>query len=296
MVYGPIWTLLVSMISSLFPSNLFFQLLILRLILLIVLVTLIALAILIVRQFAPPWAFPAFIALAWQPLLLIQTVNTAHSDILIGFTVLLGLFLICRRHYFKGFISLWLGVLIKYTPLLIIPLGIKFIFSRENVRKGVKILIPIVLAMIFLTLIAYFPFGYNIFQFKKFGHQSQLFAYTSLPPIPFWLITIGEVISGIDIHKELLLRNWQIPWWSFENPPVSLVNIVRILSLIIFLLFYFWLLFKPFGDEKDFFRRGFWVFAIYLLIASFWFMAWYLIWLMPLAVVSGLGLTLITLG
>ncbi len=295
MVYGPIWTLLVSLISFLFPDNLFLQLLLLRIILLIILGGLIAVGVLAVRQFNFSWSFPTFIALAWQPFLLIHTVNNAHNDILIGFTLLLGLFLISRRDYFKGFISLWFGVLIKYTPLLLFPLGIKFLFSQENLKRAIRILIPIIGAIILLTLIAYFPFGYNIFQFKKFSHQSQLFAYTNLPPIPFWLITIGGTISRININKEIILRKGQIPW-SFENSSLSLINVVRILSLAIFLVLYLWLVFKPFGNEKDFFKRGFWIFAIYLLIASFWFMDWYLIWLMPLAVVSGLGPTLLSLG
>lgn len=297
MTHGPIWTLLVSAVSILTPNNLFSSLFILRMVLFIILGLVIGLTVLVVRQVNPPWSFPAFIALSWQPLLLINTINNASNDIIIGLTALLGLFLIFRGRYLQGFTVLWIGVLVKYVILLLIPLGIIFVIHRHGLKAMIKIITPIIGVIIFLTLIAYLPFGYNIFQFSGLSSQIHLFEYTVLPPVPFWLTTVGATISGTDI-KEIIRNNQQIPLSLFKDRTAleSLVLIVRILSVAIFLVFYFWLLFKPFQNERDLFRRGFWIFAVYLLIAPFWFMDWYLIWLIPLAVVSGLVPTLIVLG
>jgi len=297
MTHGPLWTLLVSAVSVLTANNLFSSVFILRMVLFIILGLVIGLMVFIVRQINPPWSFPAFIALSWQPLLLINTINNASNDIIIGLTALLGLFLISRGRYFQGFTVLWIGVLVKYVILLLIPLGIIFVIRRHGLKAMIKIITPIIGAIILLTLIAYLPFGYNIFQFPGLSYQSRLFQYTVLPPLPFWLTTVGAIINGTDI-KEIINNNLQIPLLTFkERTPLELlVFVVRSLSVAIFLVFYFWLLYLPFRDERDFFKRGFWIFSAYLLIAPFWFMSWYLIWLIPLAVISGLGPTLFALG
>jgi hypothetical protein len=59
-------------------------------------------------------------------------------------------------------------------------------------------------------------------------------------------------------------------------------------------LFPFWLtILGAYFGGIDFFKRGFLIFALYLSIASFWFMAWYLIWLIPLAIINGVWMTII---
>jgi len=297
MTHGPIWTLLVSTVSILTSHNLSSSLFILRMILFIILGLVIGLTVLVVRRVNPRWSFLAFIALSWQPLLLIETINGAHNDILIGLTAILGLFLIFQGRYFQGFAVLWIGVLVKYVILLLIPLGIIFVIRRHSLKAMIKITAPIIGIIVLLTLIAYLPFGYNIFQFSGLSYQSRLFEYAVLPPVPFWLVTVGTTISGINI-KEIIKNRQQIPLLLFKDRTAleSLVFIVRILSIAIFLVFYSWLIFKPFQDERDLFKRGFWIFAVYLLIAPFWFMNWYLIWLMPLAVIGGWGLTLLVSG
>jgi hypothetical protein len=245
----------------------------------------------------PRWSFPTFIALAWHPLLLIETINNAHNDILIGFAAVLGLYLIAKNQYFKGFIILWVGVLIKYVILLLIPLGLIFAFRKYGLKSIIKPAPKIIAGVILLTLIAYLPFGYNIFNFQGLKYQSRLFEYTVLPPAPFLFATLGASIGGINFY-DIMPKNRQIPLLSLGSGRAGdyLVAITRFLSIIIFLIFYLWLLFKPFRDERDFFRRGFIIFFAYLLIAPFWFMAWYVVWLIPLAVAGGLGTTFISLG
>lgn len=295
MTHGPIWTLIVSLVYFLAPHNLFHQLLIIRGFLFLILISLIALSVLIIKKLNPQWSFPTFIALAWHPLLL-MTLNNAHNDILIALTSALGLFLIFQNRYFAGFITLWIGVLVKYVNLLLIPLGLIFVIRRHGF-KIFESFNSILAIIIFLTFFIYLPFGYNFKQFSGPTYQTRLFEYTVLPPFPFWLTTVGGDIFKINLNP-IINKSLQVNWLKLEKASnlEILVNIIRILSLLFFAFVYFWLIFKPFKKEEDLFKRGFLIFASYLLIAPFWFMSWYLIWLIPLATISGLWPTLITLG
>jgi|GEM_PF-7133872 len=305
--YGPIWTLLVSAISFLFPNSFFLQLLSLRIFLLVIFCLLIIFLIKIIYRHRPNWAFPLFILLAWQPFLLIETINNAHFDILVGFTVLLGLYFVSQNHYLKGFMALWLGFLLKYIPLLLLPLGIRFLFSQKDKKTAFQITLKTIAIIVLLTIIAYLPFGYSMFQPKTpFGRSSSLniwllpfspfFSFTNLPPIPFFSTLLGMPILGIALNIETISKLHSAPWFNFQTPIESLANTVRFLSLAIYLIFYLWLIFRPFQDKRELFKRGFWILALYLLICAFWFMAWHLIWAFPLAIAAGLLPTLIILG
>lgn len=297
MTHGPVWTFIVSAASIISPNNLALQIIALRIVLFAILVILIYFLVATISRINPSWAFPAFIALSWQPLILIETIANAHNDILVGAAAIIGLFLISQKKYLKGFIFLWIGVLTKYILLLLIPLGIMLMLRRHSWQNIAKIGLKIILICSLLTLIFYFPFGYGQHLFSGLTQQAHLFNYATLSPVPFWLTTIGFNIFGIDKKGVLSNQATQSTSSIFadQNSYELVILIVRITTIAIFILGYLWLIFKRYHNNQDFIKRGFLIIALYLLVAPNWFMAWYLVWLIPLAVAVGFHATLIVL-
>ena len=277
MTHGPLWTLLVSLITAIFPHNIVFQILLLRIILFSVLAALIYFIINLIKKTNPRWAFPAFIALSWQPLLLINTVNDCHNDILVGTGIVIGLFLIAQSKYIKGFTMLWLAVLVKYIALLLFPLGFMLIWKKYGLRGSIKLSLKIILICAVLSVIFYYPFGYGAHVFNGLSQHSEFFSnYTTFPPAPFWLFTFNLSI----------LENQISAFSNSEDTLKSAALIMQIICIALFILTYFYIISKKFYRE-NLFKKGFLILSAFLILMPIWFMPWYLIWLIPLAIILG---------
>jgi hypothetical protein len=270
MTHGPLWTLVVSSITAIFPNNIVFQILVLRIALFSVLSALIYFIINLIKKTNPGWAFPAFIALCWQPLLLVNTVNDCHNDILVGAGIIIGLFLITQSKYLKGCAMLWLAVLVKYIALLLFPLVAILIFRKYGLRASIKLGLKIILICAVLSIVFYYPFGYGTHVFNGLSQHSELFSYyTNLPPAPFWILAFNSFI---------LQKN--------ESNQTSAFLITQIICIALFILTYFYIISKKFY-HKNLFKKGFLILSAFLILAPIWFMSWYLIWLIPLAIILG---------
>ena len=84
---------------------------------------------------------------AFNPLVLLYIAGEGHVDVIQLFFLCISLYLIlCKKHYFSGFLVLGLAVVSKYFALLAWP----FLASAENRLKNFAVLIPLILYIPFM--------------------------------------------------------------------------------------------------------------------------------------------------
>ncbi|KKQ77488.1 MAG: hypothetical protein US98_C0003G0010 [Parcubacteria group bacterium GW2011_GWC1_38_6] len=299
MTHGPIWMFLISIPVMVFPHSLALQLFTIRIILFLAMILFIYLAINITKKINPNKTFLTFLALSWQPLILINTINDAHNDILIGGGILIGLYLISKLEYIKGFIWLWLIVLIKYVAILLIPLGMMLLFKNHGWKKTIKIGLEASLIFLLLTLIFYAPFGYNKNIFAGLSKQAHLFNYETLSPLQSLLATTGFSLAGIkgkDILQDRNKPQQSILSFNTKQPYGLIASATKALSILLFALGYLWLILKLSYRDQNFLKKGWYVIMLFVVSIPSWFMNWYLIWLTPLATILGFQSIIIMLG
>lgn len=119
--YGPVHNLLAGAVAWLSGGSLTVMLLGFKLVAISALFGTATLAWLTLRQVRPEAAFPAFVLVAWNPLALYEAAANGHNDLLmIGFAAL-ALFFASRRWWELALPALALGVLTKYTVVLLGP-------------------------------------------------------------------------------------------------------------------------------------------------------------------------------
>jgi hypothetical protein len=112
-----------------------------------------------VRHSDPEHAPAALLAWLWNPLVLITTAIGAHNDILMLLAVLAALQLFQRRHWVGGLLALLLAAHVKLTALLILPLfGLWLLRRRGWYRTFRDGIVALVLA-IPLSWLLYAPLG-----------------------------------------------------------------------------------------------------------------------------------------
>lgn len=298
MSQGPLWLGILALANFLFPHSIFLQLFFLRFFLFIIFLSLIFLVITYIKKINPKLTFFSFLFLAWNPFLLFFVVNSAHSDILVAFLIFLAIYFAGKQKYLSSFLSLIGGVLIKYIPVFIVPFILKFIISRENKKNTEKIFIPVVIG---ITIVFFFLLfllgGQSSIIFRKesgINSQIQLFSLYSSSPLLFWLTIINikplihSTISTIGANSHfkdalaLLSGGISVPWLTLKDSLSYQINLIRLISLIIFFVFYLWIFFQPLYQEEQLLRNVFLVLSGFLLCSPFWLMAWYAIWLAPL--------------
>lgn len=74
----------------------------------------------------------ALYSFLWNPLILMHHIANGHNDILVGCLIALSLYLAIRKAYVWIIPALIAATLIKYGPVLLIPLAVIFIFKKKG--------------------------------------------------------------------------------------------------------------------------------------------------------------------
>lgn len=147
-IYPPLAQGLFGVSAAIAPGSLF----VLRLLLLGFDLALCGFLIALLRELTLPPAFVIFYA--WSPLVIKETINSAHYDVLSTLWLMLALFLSVRGKVLLTYASLALAVLGKVYPLLLLPL---FAFRTWHTH-GNTWTISGLAVMCLLILIGYAPF------------------------------------------------------------------------------------------------------------------------------------------
>jgi hypothetical protein len=259
--YGPGWELLAAGITSLAGDGLIANVLAFKAVEGIFLAASVGLVFLILRRAAPERLLAGVTLLAWNPLILYETLGNAHNDIVIVFLMLAAVLALLYRRYTLAILALLLGGLFKFIPLLLLPAaGLMALRSLPDNRARLRFLVVTTLSAGVLIVLAYAPFWYGPEILKTTSQRSQLFT-ASLPAIVYtWLLpTLGKVqaaaiVSRLATGATVLFILWQ-SWRAWSKPT--------------------WLTFSQVGVN---------ILLFYLLLACTWFQQWYALWPLALAV------------
>jgi alpha-1,6-mannosyltransferase len=266
--YGPGWELLAARITWLAGDGIIANVLAFKLVEGVFLATSIGLVFLILRRAAPERLLAGVTLLAWNPLILYETLGNAHNDIVIVFLMLTAVLALLYRRYTLAILALLLGGLFKFIPLLLLPAaGLMALRSLPDNRARLRFLVVTTLSAGLLIVLFYAPFWYGTEILNIMSRRSQFFT-ASLPAVVYtWLLpTLGKAQAAATVSltatgATILFVLWQ-SWWAWRKPT--------------------WLTFSQVGVN---------ILLFYLLLTCAWFQQWYALWPLALAVLLPPGLS-----
>jgi hypothetical protein len=228
---------------------------------------------LIVRRSDPAHVYTALLAWLWNPLVLITTAIGAHNDILMMLALLLAVWLFQRRLWIGGLLALVLAIHVKLTALLLLPVVGIWLLRRRGwagaLRDGV---LALALALP-LSWLLYAPFGGWFTLRRMLQERARLLInspadliyhllqerYGWAEPAAWRVTTLGATLLFFAAAAPVLA--WF--WWSMRQRVTADSS-------------------EP-GDAR-FWNSCVLITLAYLLIGSFWFQNWYLLWVLGPAV------------
>lgn len=278
--YGPIWEWLSLGAFYLSGGSYLGHLFALKLISLLAYLGSAVLIYLILRQIRPQWAVAGMAFFAWNPLVLFESVQNAHNDILMVFFLLLAIWayiqLVEQQKFWPALIfvaAFAASILVKFVTLLVLPFFLLGLALRQSTWMR-RILIMtffggIILLLSIVVMAPYWP-GWDHWAVLRAGRGA------------------GRSIVALLV---LSLRSHT----SSTNQAFSITNG---LIYLIFGCIYFWGLWRVTCRNKVCFQGTatsleavrelpllvtFYIFFWYALFVASVFHAWYLLWCMPLA-------------
>ncbi|MCL4302214.1 MAG: DUF2029 domain-containing protein [Anaerolineae bacterium] len=258
--YGPIWEALAGGVARLAGDSIITNVVAFKLLCGLFLATAIGLVAIILRRVAPERALAGVTLLAWNPVLLYETMGNGHNDIAMAVWLLAATWAILSRRYTLAVLALLLGALIKFIPLLLLPLiGVVALRDLADWRARLRFLTVTTLAGVTLMVIIYSPYWYGL-ESLGIGRRAQIFTASLPAAIRAWL-QLNWGITGID---------WQ-------------VNAVVASLTLLFVLWQSWRVWRE-PSWLRFCQATLNILLFYLLLACTWFQQWYLVW--PLCVAA----------
>ncbi|MSP11562.1 MAG: hypothetical protein EXR62_01260 [Chloroflexi bacterium] len=274
--YGPLWMMLSAVVALASTQGLLQGILAFKGLILVFQILDMALIYVILQRLNPQYAALGVLIFAWNPLSLIEGVANAHNDPVMLTFVLLGIWCLTGRRSAYLAAPAWaVGALIKFFPLLFIPLGVVYLVVRSFWANGKKLTLRFLLtqgivvmlqalAVGTVLVIGYRPFWAGMETLQGLRDQSRLFT-SSLPGIVFQTLRDPLILRGFSEDQVFDLVRWAglailavayllLLWHLYRHPTIQTVLQIALLLT--------WL---------------------FLLLITFWFQAWYVLWLLVLA-------------
>jgi hypothetical protein len=319
--YGPAWLLIAAGVSRLAGQNLLVNMLVFKLIEAAATIAALLLADGLARWLAPGRRLRILVFFGWSPLLMFEAIGNGHNDIVMMVCVLAGLLCMLHGRARTAFALFVLGALIKYVAAICIPLwlvyelrrgaclgpvaatgavplgaeevkndiaesaapvgGISFLVRgharaiaqvlQEVDRRRAANLIASALAIGCVLVAACFaPFWDGFHTFTGLGQQLRPLYYNSsvvgFLTAPLQILVSPREFGALDKTVRLVCyvlfgiyvliqvnRLWQ------RRPAVALLDVVTVAAKIT---------------------------LVTLLLITFWYQPWYVVWLLPLAALS----------
>lgn len=227
-----------------------------------------ALIYLIVRRQSPQRAAAALLAWLWNPLLLTASAIGAHNDMLMLLAILCAVALFQHQRWLWGLLTLVLAAHVKLTALLLLPMFGLWVIRRCGVWRATRISAAMVALAPPLSWLLYAPLGGWATLPRMLDERVRLLA-NSPAFVVYWALQVGGGWSEVDA-------------WRVTTRGATLL----FFAIAAYLLVRFWRLMGAASGPDDalLWRGGIAVTAAFLLVGSFWFWHWYLMWMLVLAV------------
>lgn len=256
--YGPLWEIMAAGLARLAAGHLYRGILLMKAQALLSLALVSALTAWLVwqRRRSPLAVQQALFLLLWNPLLLFDIAGNAHNDLWMVLGLLLAVALAERRRFDLALIALTAGALVKFVPLLIMPLLAAAAVRRLGWRQAVRQLaVGLALSML-LAWLCYRPF-WPLADPLRLAQRSGLNT-TSI------LALVRQLISA---------------WAGVEAANASAAHLGQaVLAGLVGLSV--WRLWR--APARSFTLAVAHLLIAILLLATAWFQTWYLAWVWPL--------------
>jgi hypothetical protein len=258
--YGPIWEILAGGVARLAGDGLIANVLAFKLLNGLFLALAIGLVAVILRRIAPERALAGVVLLAWNPAVLYEIIGNGHNDMAMAVWLLAAVWAILKRRYTLAVLALLVGALIKFIPLLLLPVAVLLALRHlPDLRSRLRFLVVTSLAAIALMVAVYGPFWYGLAGLGL-DRRTELFTASLPAAIRAWL-----------------LLNWGLQdiGWAIGLAAAGLTAL--------FVLGQSWRI-KADSSWLNFAQASFNILTFYLLVTCLWFQQWYAIW--PLTVAA----------
>lgn len=259
--YGPIWEALAGGVARLAGNGMLTNIFAFKLLGAGFLLIGLGLVYVILRRLAPERALAGVVLLAWNPIVLYETVGNGHNDIAMAVWILAAVWAVLGRRYTLAILALLVGVTVKLIPLLLLPIVVVIALrDLPNARARLHFLVVTTLAGAAFLVMAYGPFWHGL---EGLGLYRRTHLFTSSLP--------ATIYAGLNLG--LGLKN--------IGPQVSMV------AGSVTALFVLWQSWRTWRDHSAlaFSQASFNILMFYLLVTCMWFQQWYTIWPLVLAAV-----------
>lgn len=210
----------------------------------------------------------AALAVAWNPLMLFETAGNAHNDIVMVFFAVAAFSALAARRWLWVFPLLALSVATKYGLVLLGPLVLVWMLRQPDVGKR-QILLSLALGAA-VGLVIYVPFFQGADTLETVRRQAGYNTSSPSALLDAWLISE----RGLD--------------------PLASSELMKQIVMPLFLVLYAWQVWRVRGGLPALVERSVVVLFLLMLIATWWFWPWYVIWIVPLAaLLPGRGVALL---
>ena len=222
------------------------------------------------RELAPRRMLIGVYIWLWKPFVILMVGEGAHNDTVMTAFMLLGIYLLARRWYIAATLAALTAALIKFVPLALIAIIAVVALRDLTMRLRIRYVVMSGLLGVLLFMVI---------------------------AAPFWTGKLEDVLS-LDRRARLytgsiaaVIRQTLIP--VFDNQPADAsgsrtpnVNaLISRTSFALLAIFGLWQLYTVYRDRDPLrpIRALTLILVFYLLVSSFWFMGWYVLWVVPLA-------------
>ncbi len=204
----------------------------------------------------------------WNPLLLFMTAGIGHHDALMAAAIALAMYCLIRRWYVSATLALVIGTLLKFIPLMLVPIVAIIALRQLHGSLRLRYLILSASLSLLLAVAAYAPYWHG-WETLRLERRDRMYT--------------GSVAT---VMRELLLPT--LDHKPIETSPADTPLTNALLangSLVLFALFYLWQCVILLRDDRQDallpVRVVGRVLLFYLLVVSLWFFGWYVIWILP---------------
>jgi hypothetical protein len=258
--YGPLWEMMASVASAIAGEDVIANVLAFKLLPGAFLGGSLVWIAIILRRMAPQRALAGVLLLGWNPIVLYETSGNGHNDMVMVFWILAAACALVYERYTLAILALVVGALVKFIPILFIPL-VLWLALRDlpDRRARLRFLILSAAAGMTLVVLAYAPFWHGLATLSV-SRRLRLFS-GSLPAFLY---------QALREHIE-------------KKQAASLVGASAGFLAVIFTLWQSW---RASRDRSwlSFSRAAFNIMMFYLLVTCLWFQQWYTLW--PLAIAA----------
>lgn len=258
--YGPLWEMMASGASALAGDGVIANVLTFKLLPAAFLGGSLAWIAIILRRMAPQRALAGVLLLGWNPVVLYETFGNGHNDMVMVFWILAAACALVYKRYTLATLALVVGALVKFIPILFIPLVVWLALRDQPDRRA---------RLRFLILSA------------AVGSMLIILAY-----VPFW-----HGLATLSVTRRLRLFSGSLPAFIYQvlrdqigvKQAASLVGMSAAYLTALFALWQSW---RASRDRSwfSFSRAAFNIMMFYLLVTCLWFQQWYTLW--PLAIAA----------